>query len=153
MSEPYIGTREQLIGSMKKEMAAFAEHNDHVVYHKDEMMRLHDVFPHDSIILKCDFIQNILHGRGRETSQSYYNKRQTQFLSCVVWYWQRTSSGTWEKHKLYVDYLSSYLAHNSLFFQKCIRHLLAHLRDDIGLKFRKVSSTALSYRGGGGGEG
>lgn len=138
MFEEYVGTRKQMMKTMKKEMGAFAAHTKHVIYHKEQLMRLHDNFPHDSIIVKCDFIQNILHGRGRETSQAYFNKRQSQFLSFVVWYWKETTPGTWEKHKLYLDYLSSYLAHNSLYFQKCLRHLLEHLRDEVGINFRKV---------------
>ena len=100
--------------TVQREMAVFNKHCDHVAYHKDQMRILHDNFPHDSIIIKCDFIQNIVHGRGRETSQSFYNKRQSQLLTFVIWYWEQDGDGQWMKCKRFVDYLSSYLKHNSL---------------------------------------
>ena len=62
--------------------------------------------PRNQVLIKADFIQNIAHSRGRETSQAYYGKRQTQFLCFVVWYWV-CRNGVWEKHKQYYDFLSS----------------------------------------------
>jgi hypothetical protein len=138
-NELYIGSREQLMQTMVKEMETFAEHTEHVIYHKRQMRDLLANFSQTDVIIKCDFIQNIVHSRGRETSQSFYSKRQTQFLSFVIWCYVSVN-GVMKKKKLYVDYLSSYLKHNSLYFQKCLTHLLTYLRDDIGVEFRKVDT-------------
>jgi hypothetical protein len=73
--------------TMKKEILAFQIHHDHVIYHKEQMQDLMTHFPQDEIIIKADFIQNIVHSRRRETSQAYYKKCQMQFLSFVVWYY------------------------------------------------------------------
>jgi hypothetical protein len=134
--------------TMKKEMSAFRIHHDHVIYHKEQMRDLLAHLSRDEIVIKADFVQNIVHSRGRETSQAYYGKRQTQFLSFVVWYYT-FENGEWTKHKLYIDYLSAYLKHNSLYFQKCVHHLLEYLAD-IGVVFNKVcfiklDPTSLAY--------
>ena len=105
---------------------------------KDHVRHLHQNLPEDAIALKCDFIQNIVHSRGRETAQSYYGKRQSQFLSFVAWCYTEELDGRLSLQKLNFDYLSSFLKHNSLFFQKCLLHLLVHLRDSLGVEFRKV---------------
>lgn len=139
MNEEYAGSRATLLTNMRKEMKVYVEHCIHVLYHKEQMRLLHLNFPPNSVIIKCDFIQNILHGRGRETSQSFYNKRQTQLLTFVIWYKKRNEGGEWERRKHFVDYLSSYLKHNSMFFQKCLLHLLDYLGDELGLEFRKVN--------------
>lgn len=136
--EDQEGTRREMIRSMKAEMKSYNSHCKHVLHHKNQMRQLLANFPHNSIIIKGDFIQNILHGCGQETSQTFFNKRQSQLLTFVIWYWQRSEDGTWERCKLYVDYVSSYLSHNSLFFQKCLLHLTNYLRQNLGLVFRKV---------------
>lgn len=136
-NEEHQGTRKQMMRRFKREMKKFNEHDKHVQHHRDQKQILFDTCKSDEVIIQTDFIQNICHSRGRETSQSYYGKRQTQFLSFVIWYWVLID-GVFEKQKLHVDYLSSYLKHNSLYFQKCLVHLLTYLRDEIGVEFRKV---------------
>lgn len=96
-------------------------------------MRLGDV------IVKADYIQNISHSRGKETSSSYFGKHQSQFLSLVVWYNKKNSDGTVTKYKAHFDYISSYLNHNSIFFQKAMLHLLTHLRTELRVPIKKVS--------------
>lgn len=125
--------------TVKKEMSSFVSHDNHVNYHKKQMEILLENLSYGEIVIKCDFIQNIVHSRGRETSSSYYGKRQTQLLSCVIWYIQRHPNGTDKKRKIFVDYLSSYLKHNSLYFQKCLVHLLTYLRDNLKVYFDKVN--------------
>lgn len=137
-NELYTGRRIDLLETMQKEMEFFVEHDRHNIYHKDQMDQLLENFHENTIIIKADFIQNIVHGRGQETSQSYYGKRQTQFLCFVVWYKTRDDDGNVKLNKLYVDYLSSYLKHNSLYFQKCVLHLLNYLRQDMELDFSRV---------------
>jgi hypothetical protein len=133
----YTGSRCEFMISAKKEMDFFVEHDAHVVYHKHQMEQLLENFPPHSVLIKADFIQNIVHGRGQETSQSYYGKRQSQFLVFAVWY-RKFIDGRWVTRKLYVDYVSSYLSHNSLYFQKCVHHLLNYLSTEIGVDFDKV---------------
>lgn len=123
--------------SMVKEMQVLEHHDDHVVYHKSQLRHLMDNFAHDEIIIKLDYIQSIVHSRGRDTSQNYYNKRQSQFLSTVIWY-KTKEDGEWVTNKLHVDYISSYLKHNSLYLQKCLVHLLAYIRDELGVRYNKV---------------
>lgn len=135
--EEHQATRAQMMLSFKAEMIAFNKHQDHVEHHRAQKAALFDKFTADEIIIQTDFIQNISHMRGRETSQSYYGKRQTQFLSFVVWYWIRVDDKH-QKRKLHVDYMSNYLNHNSLFFQKCFVHLLTYLTDELDVYYEKV---------------
>jgi hypothetical protein len=120
--------------SMRAEMTAFQKHAEQVIYQKKQMRELHANFKPDEIIIKADFIQNISHSRGRETFQLYYGKRQTQFLVFVVWY--RNADGI--ACKKHLDYFSSYLKHNSLFFQKCFLLVLEFVSTELGVDFRKV---------------
>lgn len=138
-NKQYIGVCLQLMNTMASEMEMFVSHSDHVIYHKRQMRTLLERFSHTDLVIKCDFIQNIVHSRGRETSQSFYSKHQTQFLSFVVWFYNPVD-GEMTKQKMYVDYLSSYLKHNSMFFQKCFAHLISYLRDQLGIEFNKVYS-------------
>lgn len=134
----YKGQRKDLMESGVDEMKFFVRHNRHNEHHKAQMWQLQENLPDRAVIIKADFIQNIVHSRGQETSQSFYGKRQTQFLCFTVWY---KVGGT--THKKYVDYLSSYLSHNSMYFQKCVYHLLSYLRDDIGVEFDRVCDFAV----------
>lgn len=125
--------------TIQTEMLAFNKHQAHVEHHCDQKAVLFKTFKKNHIIIQTDFIQNISHIRGRETSQSYYGKRQTQFLSFVIWYWISVD-GVWGKRKLHIDYMSNYLNHNSLYFQKCFTHLLTYLSDEIEVRFSKVQT-------------
>lgn len=137
VNEEERGSRQQCVEILKEEALAFNQHHRHVLFHKDQMRHLLDNFREDQMVISCDFIQNIVHSRGRETSQSYYGKRQTQMLAFTIWYYAK-EEGEMVKTKLHVDYLSSYLKHNSLFFQKCLVHLLTYLRDEVRVNFNKV---------------
>jgi hypothetical protein len=132
------GTRQEFSNVVREEMKAFVQHDTHNIWHKKQMAKLLNELPVGEVVVKCDYIQNINHSRGRETSSAYYGKRQTQFLSMVVWYNKVNADGSVTKYKAYYDYLSSYLKHNSLFFQKSMLHLLTHLRDEVGVDIKKV---------------
>ena len=80
----------------------------------------------------------VSHSRGRETSSSYYGKRQSQFLSFVVWYCRENPDGTITRYKTNFDFISSYLSHTSLFWQKCTSFLLTHLKQEMGVRVKKV---------------
>lgn len=142
--EEHQGTRTKFMVTLKEEMLAFNKHQHHVDHHRDQRALLFKFFTREEIIIQTDFIQNISHIRGRETSQSYYGKRQTQFLSFVIWYWSSTG-GVYEKKKLHVDYMSNYLNHNSLFFQKCLTHLLTYLTTELEVHFKKVCHSAFTF--------
>ena len=133
------GTCEKYSKRIRNKMKAHEEHEQHVNFHKQQQWALLEKFTRNEIIVKCDFIQNIAHSRGRETSASYYSKRQTQFFLFVIWYKKKVKC-EFVTAKIFIDYLSCYLKHNSLFFSKYIIHLLTHLRNNLALKFNKVSS-------------
>jgi flagellar biosynthesis regulator FlbT len=54
--------------TMVAEMNTFAEHHTHVIHYKTQIRELLATFQHNEIIIKVDFIQNIVHGREREIS-------------------------------------------------------------------------------------
>lgn len=127
------------MATMKQEMEFFVAHHHHVTHHKEQTRILLRDFGNDEVVIKADFIQNIVHMRGVETQQAYFGKRQTQFLCFVVWYRCKVDgTDIWECKKQYFDYLSSYLAHNSLYFQKCCYHLLIYIREELGVNVRRV---------------
>lgn len=138
-NEQYLGTRKKMVKSIRREMRHLKKHDDHVIFHKRQLQKLLEHRPPRSLVIKCDFIQNIAHSRGCETSQAFFNKRQTQFLSFVVWY-DVEVDGVFVQQKQYFDFLSSYLKHNFLFFQKCVLKLLHHLRVNLNVDFNKVLS-------------
>ena len=67
-------------------MNTFAEHDYYAETIRKRVNDLKTHLPHGHILIKVDFIQNIAHRRGEETSSGYYNKRQTQLLVFVIWY-------------------------------------------------------------------
>ena len=102
---------------MHKKMAKHVEHKAHVCWHKQQVSYLlYNLLP-DQLMVKADFIQNIVHTCGWETSFFYYSKHQTQLLSCVVWYKKKDKNSVYHLKKNFLDYLSSYITHNSMFFQ------------------------------------
>lgn len=57
----HVGAHKDLIKTIQKEMNAFQVHHNHVIYHKDQMHDLLANLPTDEIVIKADFIQNIIH--------------------------------------------------------------------------------------------
>ena len=97
--------------------------------------------PAGEVLIKADFIQNYEHSRGQESDSAYYNKRQTQLLTFVVWYHSKDSTEEKPDIKIkYYDYLSGYLKHTSLFFQKSFLHLMEYLKKDLPYKPMKVNT-------------
>lgn len=136
------GTRSDFMQLARDEMETFDKHHEHCQWHKRKVTELLANLRPGEVYIKFDYIQNIVHERGAETSSAYYGKRQTQFLSFVVWYCKRDHNGNVTRHKIYRDYLSSYLKHNSLYWQKSIKHLLRHLRNKLKIKIKKVCYTS-----------
>lgn len=75
LNQQEIDTRANLMSSMIQEMEAFHTHAEHVNFSKQQLRVLRTNFRQEDIVVQADFIQNIVHSRGRETSQSYYGKR------------------------------------------------------------------------------
>lgn len=138
------GTRHEFMQQARNEMETFDKHHQHSQWHKRKVAELLANLRPGEVYIKFDYIQNIVHERGAETSSSYYGKRQTQFLSFVVWYCKKDANGNITRHKIYRDYLSSYLKHNSLYWQKSMKHLLRHLTNKLKIKINKVLYTSVA---------
>lgn len=142
----FTGSREDLMKQWKEEMDAFNAHHTKAEKIKKLVNWLKKNLPLKSILIKGDFIQNIVHKRGRESSTAYYNKRQTQLLTFVIWYHDKDSTAAKPNIKrLNVNYLSGYLKHTSLFFQKCFAHLIRYLKDILPCVFDKVCRFSLQF--------
>lgn len=137
----HTATRKVMMGKWLEEMKGFEKHEERVAAVKTKVDWLKRNLPVGHILIKGDFIQNITHSRGVEPPEAYYNKRQTQLLTFVVWH--HTAESTPEKPDIkmdYYDYLSGYLRHTSLFFQKCFSHLIQYLKENLPQKLRKVQT-------------
>jgi hypothetical protein len=133
------GSRLHMMENWKQEMEAFEAHEERMIRNKEKVDYLKKNLPQGHVLIKADFIQNYQHSRGRESDSAYYNKRQTQLLTFVVWH--HTAESTEENPVIkisYYDYLSGYLKHTSLFFQKCFLHLMQVLREELPYKPKKV---------------
>ena len=141
----YSGTREKCMKHWETEITMWNHHIARVSWIKSKVDWLKANLPLGHILIKGDFIQNIVHNRGAESTTGYYNKRQTQLLTFVVW--SHTENSTKESPQIkmqYFDYLSAYLKHTSLFFQKCFVHLIHHLKSVLPL-FDKVRADKFKH--------
>ena len=73
-------------------------------------------------------------------SSSHFGKRQTTLLVAVVFFKQRSIDGEDESIlvKKYYDFVSEYLGHNNVFYNKCMAILLDQLKTDIPFEFSKL---------------
>ena len=74
-------------------------------------------------------------------SSSHFGKRQTTLLVAVVFF-KETIIVDGEEHsrlvKKYYDFVSEYLGHNNVFYNKCMAILLDQLKTDIPFEFSKL---------------
>lgn len=110
----YRGTRTDLMKSAKDEMMFFTAHDEAAKQHKLQISHLMENIPLNSIIAKADFIQNIVHDRGTETSQVHFffftfqNGKLSYFLLELLWKATNTaacihclvSSTWWQNQKI-----------------------------------------------------
>ena len=139
VEKTHQGTRQKFMEKYTHQMKILREHQGRVDQVKKQVEWLKANLPRGHVLIKGDFIQNIVHRRGIEDSTAYYNKRQSQLLTFVVWH--HTEKSTEEHPDIqisYFDYVSGYLKHTSLFFQKCFTHLLQHLQDWLPYRLTKV---------------
>ena len=142
----HTDTRLKMMQKWETEMKAFEEHDGRAKWIKSKVDWLKHNLPRGHVLIKGDFIQNIVHTRGQETDSAYYNKRQTQLLTFVVWYHAEDSTEENPNIQIkYYDYLSGYLKHTSLFFQKCFVHLMKYLQQDLPEKPRKVNNHNIDF--------
>lgn len=133
------GTRREMMEAYTKEMESFHQHDKRCEWVKEQVNWLKKNLPVGNVLIRGDFIQNIVHSRRTESASAYYGKRQTQLLTFVVWYHDVTSTEDKPVIKMcYMDYLSGYLKHTSLFFQKCFIHLVKFLKTFVPENFTKV---------------
>jgi len=74
-------------------------------------------------------------------SSSHFGKRQTTLLVAVVFF-KETTIVDGEEHsrlvKKYYDFVSEYLGHNNVFYNKCMAILLDQLKTDVPFEFSKL---------------
>jgi hypothetical protein len=139
VDESHCGTRKAFMQYVHRELTEFWKHDTTVSWVKEQVLHLKTHLPLHHILIKADFIQNMVHQRGAESSTGYYNKRQTQLLVFVVWFHSADSTEQKPDIKMeYIDYLSGFLKHTSLFFQKCFVHLIEHLNTYLPTEFFQV---------------
>lgn len=139
IDEPHNTSRITLMRYWRQQMREFETHNSKNELIKDVLFHLKHNLPLGHVLIKGDFIQNFVHQRNAESAESHYNRRQTQLLVFVVWYHSPLS--TKQKpviKKITVAYLSGFLRHSSLFFQKCFIHLNIWIRELISYHIEKV---------------
>ena len=71
-------------------------------------------------------------------SSSHFGKKQSTLLVAVVFYKESVEVDGVTKPRLakkYYDFVSEYLGHNNVFYNKCMRMLLDQLKDDDVLPF------------------
>ena len=139
MNQSNPGTRRDFMKFVNSKVDKFQVHHELSKWVADQVRTLKNTLPQKHVLIKGDFIQNIVHRRGAESSSSYYNHRQTQLLVFVIWYHGKGSTKEKPLIKMrYVDYVSGFLKHSSLFFQKCFTHLNTWLNGKVHYTIKRV---------------
>ena len=103
---------------MKKyvdKMKNLLRHLDQYIWWKSILAPFMINIPVNTVVVRCDFLENVTHIRSNETGREYYGKRQTTLFIATCWY--RESANT-DIVKAYYEFYSSYLSHTSDAFQK-----------------------------------
>ena len=82
--------------------------------------------------------ENYVHEDSYAMSSSHFGKKQSTLLVAVVFYKESVEVDGVTKPRLakkYYDFVSEYLGHNNVFYNKCMRMLLDQLKDDDVLPF------------------
>ena len=72
-------TRQEYREILEDKFETFENHRYHTEWSKKQMRKLKKHLPKNAIIIKCDFIENIQHERGAETSQSHFGNVKHSF--------------------------------------------------------------------------
>jgi hypothetical protein len=70
-------------------------------------------------------------------ASSHFGKKQTTLLVAVVFY-KHSADGELILVKNYYDFVSEYLGHNNVFYNKCMNVLLDELKTKIPFEFTKM---------------
>jgi len=73
-------------------------------------------FPAQMLVTRCDFLQNVSHGRSAEIASEFYNKRQTALFIITSWHRRPRDN---KIVKSFFEFYSQFLGHTSMIFQKC----------------------------------
>lgn len=124
----YSGTRAQFMEAWEHAIADAVDHKLHVKHQKEVINTLKAKLPWDTLMTRWDFLMNYTHVSSIEVGNAFYGRRQSTVLIATVWY--HDDSSTPQKpiiSKTYHAFVSPYLAHSSLVFQKAFSALLPHI--------------------------
>ncbi len=88
------------------------------------------------VIFSCYlfWIENYVHEESYAVSSSHYGKKQSTLLVATVHYIDNKNSYTTR----YFDFVSSYLSHNHIFYEKCYQLLMTELIELISRKITRI---------------
>lgn len=123
-----IGSRSAFLQAWHDTLEKAVDHKHHTVWQKNVIETLKTNLPLDTFMTRWDFLMNYTHISSIEVGNAFYGRRQSTVLIATIWY--HDESSTEQKpviKKLYHAFVSPYLTHSSLFFQKAFSALLPHL--------------------------
>ncbi len=108
-----------------------SDHKEHVQWQKEVIAKLKKQLPSDTVMMRWDFLMNYSHVSSIEVGNAFYGRRQSTVLIATVWHHSVDSTA---EHpvilKTYHAFVTPYLSHSSLVFQKAFAALLPQL--DLG---------------------
>jgi hypothetical protein len=142
--EKLTDTRLFMMGRITYELQQFKSHNDHVEWWKVCWPMMKKNLLQDQVIIRWDYIgtknilnlysicftENYVHDKSYAMSFEHFGKKQTTLLIASVFY----KNGDGELQKCYYDFVSEYLGHNNIFYEKCLTILLDELAHKIPQK-------------------
>ena len=81
---PESGTQTEFSNALREEMASFVAHDDRNIWHKQQMASLLNNLPLGEVVVKCDYIQNISHSRGKELLIMASNSHSFYLVLCGI---------------------------------------------------------------------
>ncbi len=124
-------TRQQFLQGYKEATSKAKDHKLHVEWQKSTIKTLKAQLPMDTVMMRWDFLMNYSHISSIEVGNAFYGRRQTTVLIATIWY--HSALSTREQPdiiKKYHAFVSPYLYHTSVVFQKAFTALLPLL--DLG---------------------
>lgn len=108
------------------------DHKLHVAHHKITVLpTLKTELPRNTILMRWDFLMNYTHISSVEVGNAFYGRRQSSLLIATVWMHTPTEvDGETKITKQYHSFVSHYLAHSTIFFQKAFIAILPLLELD-----------------------
>lgn len=124
----HTGTRQQFLDGYKQVTEKATDHKLHVAWQKNVIKTLKTSLPMDTVMMRWDFLMNYSHISSVEVGNAFYGRRQTTVLVATVWYHsEKSTERKPDIVKKYHAFVSPYLYHTSLVFQKAFTALLPML--------------------------